>query len=336
MSTIRRMIVINPVEPSPLSFRAPMGVETWVDIDLKDQGGGPHTSGIGGQLMLTGRSTTQTSVFALVATDVTNGKTRAVLPVDTIQDPFGYQLRVFGTVDEQMQLLATGIVQPISAVTPEVLAPDIVDDIPLQMQYGIDTDLQVDLWADDSKTVPYDLSATVITATVWSDPTETLALAPFAVTIVDNNTVTMHLDKAAIATLPAACWWSLRAGFGLGITTLAHGDVAIVGTVTPPPPLITFTGTWDYQMPDQGSPNPGQIVQQNFIRNVLRISNTTSTSVDASATLGLLRAGDQIVSGTVTWAVVSTRAQSGFTDVTVSPLTQLAAAGVATFVISRP
>src|SRR5262245_53735038 len=221
MSTIAKTIYLSDVEPAPLYFRAPMGIQTFVDISYRNQAGAPWPTDLAGQLQLTGRTTRQTDAYSLVAIDVVNGRARAVLPADAIQDPNGYRLRVFGTVNSQLTMIATGYVIPIAAVTPEALPPDIIDDIPLQMQRGIDKDIQVDLWKDDAQTIEFDLSATTITAIVWADFTEAAQLAPFVMTEIDQNTVTLHMDKEVVNELPDECWWSLRAGTALGLTTLA-------------------------------------------------------------------------------------------------------------------
>jgi hypothetical protein len=337
MSSIAKTIYLSDIEPAPLNFRAPMGIETWLDLTYLDQAGAPWPTDLAAQLQLTGRTTRQTEAFALVATDVVNGRARAVLPFDTIQDPAGYRLRIFGTVNAQLALVAAGVVLPIPAVTPESIAPDVIDNIPLVMQRGIDTQLQIDLWADDAQTVEYDLAATTITAIVWADMSEAVQLAAFAVTQIDENTLLLTLAKEVVDTLPDICWWSLRAAYALGLTTLAQGSVSIAGVVPPPPPLVTFTSTWDYEKPDTGTPTAGQIVQQNFVRNVLRISTSDSSAVDATPTLSVLRTGDQITSGTLVWRVVSVApVVADWYDVTVDPLDQLPAAGAHSFTFQRP
>src|SRR5262245_8398939 len=206
MSTIVRTLTISPVEPALLSMRAPDGLETWVDFRYLAQDGLPFPADIAGQLHLTGRSSKRTTSYLVPATDRVNGRARAVLPAGDLSDPNGYRLRLTGTVNSQLMLVAVGTVMPIlmdGLVEPYI---DEIDTVDLSFQRDEDVLLNVKVWTDDAKANPYDLTAsgTVLSANIYNFKNGSV-LMPFAVTVLAANEVQLSLPKGQVNILPDDC-----------------------------------------------------------------------------------------------------------------------------------
>ena len=83
---VDKLIVVNNVEPSPLSFRAPMGMDTRLNVTYVDRNGAAMPGDIAGQLQLTARSSGRTTTYFMPATDIANGRARALIPGDALTD----------------------------------------------------------------------------------------------------------------------------------------------------------------------------------------------------------------------------------------------------------
>ena len=64
---VTRLLVINSVEPSSLSFRAPFGVDTRLNVQYVNHGGVAVTADLAAQLQLTGRSNARTISYFMPA-----------------------------------------------------------------------------------------------------------------------------------------------------------------------------------------------------------------------------------------------------------------------------
>lgn len=229
---VNKVVVLNNIEPSLLSFRAPMGMDVRLNVSFFGQDGTPYSSDLASQLQLTGRSSARTQTYLLPATDIVNGRARATIPSGDLDDANGWRLRLVGTLNGEASLLALGTVMPIAAAGLEAVPEDTIDAIDLAMVYDNDCTFTVKVWQDAGKSVPYDLAAVTVGASVYESrggPT----LQSFAVTNVTSNMVTLSMPLAQVNTLPPSCWWSLTVSSATGVTTLAEGAVTISGV--PPP-----------------------------------------------------------------------------------------------------
>jgi hypothetical protein len=334
---VNRTIWINPVEPHPLSFRAAVGLDTRLNVAFIGTGGAPHSSDLGAQLQLTGRTTSRTISYGMPATDIVNGKARATIPAGDLTDPNGYRLRMVGTLGGETALLAVGSVAPVAAAGIEMVPVDVIDTVPLNFDYNAPVELDVSVWTDAGKNSEYDLTSeqTTLSAAVYAIKGGS-QLQPFSVTVLDANTVRLTLTAAQVNSLPPSCWWNLIASTASGATVLCEGTVTVAGTVTPP--LVENTSSFDYQKPAAGNVNPvgGQIIHSNIAQNLLKVSKTTSFAVDLSATLELVTTGDQIVIGATTWTVQAALEAVGWYEFTVTPVAQAAVSGVTLVTFRRP
>jgi len=109
-----RTLVIDPVEPSPISLRSPMGVDLDFDVAFVTPGGLPvDPTALNPQLVLTSRSMGIIGSTDIVTVDPANGQGRAEVPGATLNDLNGYRLEIYqrdGT-DVPTGLLATGVLQ---------------------------------------------------------------------------------------------------------------------------------------------------------------------------------------------------------------------------------
>ena len=158
---VNKTCVLNSVEPSPLSFRAPMGLDTSLNVVFYGQDGQPYPSDLGAQLQLTGRSTARTSTYFMPATDIANGRARAVIPGGDISDVNGYRLRIVGTWKGEPALLALGTLATVAAAGLETVPEDVIDTIDLNLTYGNPVTMIVKLWQDAGKNIH-----------VWIEPNE--------------------------------------------------------------------------------------------------------------------------------------------------------------------
>jgi hypothetical protein len=322
---VNKAITLNTIEPAPLSFRAPMGLETRLNVTFLDQSGAPHTQDLAAQLQLTGRSSERTLYYQMPSSDVVNGKARAIIPAETLTDPNGYRLAITGTLNGEGALLATGLALSIPAAGPEAAPADLIDQIDLAFERNEDVSLDVKLWSDSGGDIPLDLTLTTISANLYSQRGGA-AIMPFTVTPIASNAVTLSLTVDQVNSLPDACWWSLAASQATGLTTLCEGNVTVSGTITPP--LAPFTANWDYQKPDQGDPASGQIIHGNWTQDTLKISKIDHDANDVSATLALIVPGDQIVIDVTTWTVQRAFDMTGWYEFNVQPVQQAAVVGV--------
>jgi hypothetical protein len=224
MSTVQRTVVLNQVEPALLSVRAPAQMETWLDVTFRDQRGQLYAQDLAAQLQLTGRSDDRTQTYAMPATDMVNGKARAVIPGGDLTDMNGYRLRVLGTWNQQPALLAMGVLQLIPAAGVDVQPDDVIDQIALSFGRGADDYVDVALWHDAGKSNPFDVTSLTVTAPI----TGTVSSA-FGVTKIAFNEVRLTLTTAQLAALPNTNQWSLIVSSGGGQQTLAQGPLTITG-----------------------------------------------------------------------------------------------------------
>jgi len=223
---VNKTCVLNSVEPSPLSFRAPMGLDTSLNVVFYGQDGQPYPSDLGAQLQLTGRSTARTSTYFMPATDIANGRARAVIPGGDISDVNGYRLRIVGTWKGEPALLALGTLATVAAAGLETVPEDVIDTIDLNLTYGNPVTMIVKLWQDAGKNIPYDLSVVTVSASILAAQGGS-ALQPFTIDGIAGNAVTLSLTAVQVDTLPAACWWDLVVSSSAGATTLAQGNVTV-------------------------------------------------------------------------------------------------------------
>jgi len=332
---VNKTCVLNSVEPSPLSFRAPMGLDTRLNVTFYGQDGQPYSSDLGAQLQLTGRSTARTSTYFMPATNIANGRARATIPGGDISDANGYRLRLLGTWNGEPALLALGTLATVAAAGLDVIPEDIIDTVDLTFDYDSPVDIDVTLWADAGKGSPYDMAQTTITATVYAGRGGA-ALVPFGVTVLSDNQVKLSLAVAQVNALPAACWWSMVASTSAGATTLCEGNVAVSGVIEPPLPVTT--DNWTYVKPATAdNPTTGQIVHSNITQGNLKISALSQPGTDRIALLADLEAGDRITIGAVTWTVRFTHYDpAGFYEVAVTPTAQAAVVGVVSVLFEPP
>lgn len=221
---------MNPVEPQPLSVRAPSDMQLTIDFQYLDLLGKPLTDDVAAQLQLTSRSEGRTMTYAAPATDIVNGKASAYIPQGDLDDMNGYRMRLMGTYRREPMLFAMGLLSIVQGAGFSAYPEDIIDNVPITMTYNFDASITVRLWKDAGKGAPYDLTNTLISASVYSDQTASLGLAAFTVTpTVIPGEVILSLPFATVNTLPSGCWWNLKASSGGGLTTLCQGSVSITG-----------------------------------------------------------------------------------------------------------
>lgn len=224
---IHRDIFLNSIEPDYLAFRFSQGIDTLVALHFKKQNGAPFNEDVVAQLQMVGRSTGALQYLPCPATDVVNGAARVIIPVDTLYDPNGWQLRLTGTVNQEPMVLAYGVAIATAGAGVQVEAQDVIDPIDLTLTRGVDTLFTVKIWQDADKTVPYDLASATIAAPVLSaygGP----QIDAFTVSGVAANVVTLTMPAARVNALPDLCWWNLTINTGTGLTTLAQGNVSVV------------------------------------------------------------------------------------------------------------
>jgi len=336
---IGRSISLYPtIEPAPLNMRVPLNVDVSLYLTMYTSTGvAPVNADVAGQLALTGRSSGRTQSYSLVATDIQNGKALVEIPAGDLDDKYGYNLALTGTYGGDLCVLAAGRVAMLGAVSGIEPGPiDVIDDIPLTFNRNNDVLLNVTLWASDG--VPYDLSAnaTTIAANIFTAPGGAL-LMPLNAVVVDENVVQLSLPAASVATLPDTCWWALRAGTALGITTLCQGTVTVSGTVVPP--FTGFTGVWNYtKQPTLVAPSAGQVIHSDNALDMIRIAamGGEGTPVDHTVDLDKLAVGDTIQVGVTVWSIQNINKVASYYDVTISPASQAAVSGSQTFTFVRP
>jgi len=226
--SVQRTIFVNKIEPQPCSMRVPFGMDCNIDLFFKRQDGTPYGIDVDAQLSLTTRSDGNTQFFSFAATDIVNGKARAVIPGDNLKDPNGARLRIAGTVDGEAVLLATGTLIPIDFAGVMEQPPDVIDSVPLSLSRAStgNTSFVVKLWDDTGKTDPYDMGTATLAATITTLD-RTITLTAFSVTMTAVNVAQISLTPTQVAALPDSCWWLLTIGGAGGSTTLCQGQVTV-------------------------------------------------------------------------------------------------------------
>lgn len=335
MSLVNRMVFVSPIEPSPLYLRAGKLSETIIDFQLMNHNGVPLSLDIAGQLRVVGRSSLASRTYSVPAIDIANGRARALIPAGDLDDSSGHQVLLYGSLDGRAALLAKGVIYPDLAAAVPVTEPiDVIDVVPLHLDRNATepTVLTITLWDDTGKSDPYDLGTSVVTATIYQAP-NSIPLVNFNVLPISSNAVEISLTPDQISPLPDDCWWSLVVSNAAGSTTLAQGLVTVTGA---PNAFVTSVFSFDYRKPNEGDPIEGQMVHQNFVRDTLKISLLDHDGKDTSI-LGAMQLGDSVTSTTMLWQVMAKPIiVGGWFEVTVAPLTQMAAEGVDTFTFDRP
>lgn len=221
-----RTVHLNDIEPALMSMRSPLGFDLVLDLDYRNADDTKLSTDLAATLVLQGRSTNGVALTYLAAAiDVVNGKARVLVPGGDLTDVNGYQATLIGTVGGARQVIGYGVLALTGSGASEIASADIIDTIDLRLAYGVDAVIIVALWHDVGKTSPIDLSVVTLTATVLSQAGG-VPLASFGVTTIDNR-ATLTMLAATVATLPAACWWTLAASNAAGVQTLAQGNVTI-------------------------------------------------------------------------------------------------------------
>jgi hypothetical protein len=320
-----------------MSFRLSSGIETKIDIHYKGQNGAPWREDVVGQLQLTSRSRDETEYYSVPAIDVVNGIGRAVIPAGMAYDPNGWRLRLTGTVDTEPRVIAYGVVTAVAGAGPQVDPQDVIDTINLSFDRGEEVSINVTLWADASKSAPYDLTAqgTTVAAYIFNMQGGNV-LVPFAATVVDAQTVNLYLTPAQVNALPDACWWSLVATTAAGLTTLCEGSVSVLGVVSPP--FTDVVANWNYtKQATLVAPISGQVIHCDNALDLLRIHQFDSDAFDRSPTLDALILGDTITVGVTAWAIQAI-AKNGpdWYEAYIAPNVQASATGINPFTFHRP
>ena len=157
MSNIHRTLVLNPVEPAPVSMKFRSNLDTIIDVEYLRQNGAPYNTDFGAQLYLISRSTGQVQQYLLPATDVVNGKARAYVPAGDVGDANGYNVQIIGTVEGDPRLIARGSASVIETEALGIIPTDLIDSIDITLAYGDDASIDVTLWQDVGKTTPYNV-----------------------------------------------------------------------------------------------------------------------------------------------------------------------------------
>lgn len=96
---VNRYLVINPIEPVPLSMRLPCDVPITVNIAFTTPvTDAPITYDLNARLQVTGRTDGKEKVYPATSTDISNGKVAAQIPEGDLTDKNGYRVRLFGDV----------------------------------------------------------------------------------------------------------------------------------------------------------------------------------------------------------------------------------------------
>ena len=233
MGQVNRFIPLNPIEPSPMSFRAIRGVEQVLKLFYLDATGTIYRQDVTGQLEVTSIGDGTSVNYAVPATDIVNGEAMAVIPADDLGDMHGYRMRLFGSVDGLPTLIATGTIRMTDTGGLQPVPVDVVDSIDLTFVIHQAVTLYIDCWQDTGKQIPYDLTVVTVGANIYLDQNASNVLMPFTQVSVDANTVQLTLTSAQVDSLPAQCWWNLRITQAGIVSTLAEGNVIVA-----PAPVI--------------------------------------------------------------------------------------------------
>lgn len=230
MSTIRKAIIVNPIEPAPLSFRCPTRIDSILEVTYYKQGDPllPYSTDLDGQMRLTGRSDKCSKSYSVPAIDVANGKARAIIPAGDVNDPNGHLLTFYGSVAGAAGMIARGLVWPDAAVEPLEEPIDVIDVVPIELFRSQPTDSAfiAKLWDDTGKTDPYEVGAGAIGAAIFASQGG-LKIVDMSVTLTAVNAAQISLTQAQVTPLPNDCWWVLQISSIDGITTLCEGPVTV-------------------------------------------------------------------------------------------------------------
>jgi len=303
MSIISRTLVINPVEPAPISLKLRTGLDTKVALQFLMQDGAPYNTDFAAQFYLVERSSGRVRTYLLPATDVVNGKAQAFIPAGDIKDPNGYNVQVLGTVNGEPTLIAKGSASVYETEALGIVPVDLIDDIDLTFSYNEPASFDIVLWKDTGKTVPYDLEAATVLANTYTTRGGVI-LYPFTVTPIGENKVRISLTEAEVNSLPSSCWWSMSVTTSAGLTTMAQGDVLILGV--PEAPFASLTATYTYDKPAVLTmPGSGFVQQGSGALDLLRVSPFDKAGTDQTALLARLIDGDTISVGATIWTINS-------------------------------
>jgi hypothetical protein len=292
MSSIHRTLVVNPVEPAPISMKLRSGLENTVEIEYLRQNGAPYNTDFGAQMYLIERTTGSVRAYILPSIDVINGRAQAYIPAGDIKDRNGYNVQIIGTVEGEPRLIARGSASVYETEALGVIPVDLIDMVDITIAYGLGASIDVALWRDVNKATPYAVMPPPVTAYVWTAMAGTV-LAAFAAEKIDTNVVRLTLTEGQVASLPAKCWWSLSVTESGGLTTLVQGDVLVTGT--PLPVFTTITAPYNYlKQATLGTPASGEALHCTNAPDLLRVSMFDNDGVDQSVYLSRVEAGSTI------------------------------------------
>ena len=292
MSSIHRTLVLNPVEPAPISMKFRTGLENTVEVEYLRQNGAPYNTDFGAQMYLISRTTGSVKAYILPAIDVINGRAQAYIPAGDISDRNGYNVQIIGTVEGEPRLIARGSASVYETEALGVIPMDLIDMVDITIAYGLGASVDVALWRDVNKATPYDVLPPPVSAYVWNRLGGSV-LATFAAEKIDRNVVRLTLTEGQVASLPAKCWWSLSVTESGGLTTLVQGDVLVTGTPLPVFDTITVPYTYTKQA-TLVMPVSGEVIHCTNAPDLLRISMYDDDGVDQSVYLSRMEAGSTI------------------------------------------
>lgn len=292
MSNIRRTLVLNPVEPAPISMKLRSGLENDIEIEYLRQNGAPYNTDFGAQMYLISRTSGTVMNYLLPSIDVINGRAKAYIPAGHIKDANGYNVQIIGTVEGETRLIARGAASVYETEALGIIPADMIDEIDITIAYNQDVSIDVALWKDTEKTTPYDLTGVTVTANVYNRQGGSV-IAPFSVEKIDANVVRLTLTAGQVNGIPEHAWWSLSVTAGAGLTTLVQGDVLVTGT-----PSIVFTDvdmTYTYiKAATLAVPASGECLHCTNALDILRFSMYDDDSIDRTEWLKQMAAGGRI------------------------------------------
>lgn len=292
MSTIHRTLVLNPVEPAPISMKLRTGIENVVEVEYLRQNGAPYNTDFGAQMYLIERTTGSVRAYILPSIDVINGRAQAYIPAGDIKDRNGYNVQIIGTVEGEPRLIARGSASVYETEALGVIPVDLIDMVDITIAYGLGASIDVALWHDTSKSTAYAVMPPPVTAYVWTRLGGTV-LAAFAAEKIDTNVVRLTLTEGQVASLPTHCWWSLSVTESGGLTTLVQGDVLVTGEPLPVFDTITVPYTYVKQA-TLVMPASGEALHCTNAPDLLRVSMFDDDGIDQSVYLSRLEAGSTI------------------------------------------
>jgi hypothetical protein len=109
---MKRSIVVNEIEPAPLSIRQPAGVQLNLVMRLANQVGvfvNPMTLNL--KLVVLERSTGRAAGYGVTTLDAVNGVCGVFIPGSDISDVNGYAVKLYSrdTADQPLAVVASGV-----------------------------------------------------------------------------------------------------------------------------------------------------------------------------------------------------------------------------------